>query len=92
MEKYLPSSYQQIQKGIALETLGRIPEARVAWLLAGKMVPALIRPHYLLAKSYNASGEREQAIRHARIVLTKEIKVYTPEVYYMKQEMKKMID
>lgn len=85
-----PSSRQRVELGIALHGRGYYDEANEKWIEASKMVPALIKPHYLLAKSYFLQGKKELGCQQAKIVLTKKPKVNTPEIYYMKQEIKKI--
>ena len=82
-----PSSRQRIELGIALHGRGCYDEANEKWIEASEMVPALIKPHYLLAKSYFLHGKKELGLRQAKIVLTKKPKVNTPEIYHMKQEI-----
>lgn len=85
-----PSSRQRIELGISLHGRGNYDEANEKWIEASKMVPALIKPHYLLAKSYFLQRKKELGCQQAKIVLTKKPKINTPEIYYMKQEIKKI--
>lgn len=87
-----PSSRQRIDLGIALHSQGRYREADEKWIEASKMVPALIKPHYLLAKSYFLQGKKQLGYQQAKIVLTKKPKVNTPEIYYMKEEIKQIVN
>ena len=87
-----PSSGQRIDLGIALHGQGRYHEADEKWIEASKMVPVLIKPHYLLAKSYFLQGKKQLGYQQAKIVLTKNPKVNTPEIYYMKEEIKQIIN
>ncbi|MDR3246053.1 MAG: O-antigen ligase family protein [Prevotellaceae bacterium] len=89
-ETIFPSSSQQMDKGKAYHLLEMTQQADSAWLLASKMMPELVRPHYMLAKSYYDRHEYEKACYHANIVLNRKPKVYTPEVYYMRKDMEKM--
>ena len=64
--------------------------AESAFLKATHIVPNRLYPHYLLAKLYMETGEKEKAIRMAEIVLTKEPKVMSREVEEMREEMREL--
>ncbi len=68
--------------------MGDFEAAERAYLRANGMMPLLIGPHYLLARLYERGHRYEKACVQARLVMEKKPKVYTPEVYYMKKEMK----
>ena len=92
LEDCYPNSRQQIMKGEIYYSLHFYGEAHQAWILASEMVPVLVKPHYLLAKSYYREREFEKAQVHARCIVDSRPKVYTPEVYYMRKEMAEMIN
>lgn len=87
-----PTAFQQKELGKALESLGDYQGAELALLHASGMVPALIGPHYLLAGLYERMHRYADARVQANIVLDKKTKVYTPEIYYMRKEMKQKLD
>lgn len=89
--KCAPSSSQQIELGKAWEGLGEYFNAEVAWQKAARMVPVLIKPHYLLAKMYGRQKRYEEAVYQGRKVLRQRLKVYTPEIFYMKKEMNEIL-
>ena len=64
--------------------------AEAAFLKATHIVPNRLYPHYLLAKLYMESGEKEKAKHTAQIVLTKEPKVMSRAVEEMREEMRKV--
>lgn len=86
-----PSSAGLQGLGIAQQGLGQLDAAKEAWQKACRMVPAAMRPHYLLAKLYSSRGDSVRARKHIDHVLNAPLKVYTPEIYYMKKELRKMI-
>ena len=65
--------------------------AELAYFHAANMIPHKFYPKYLLAKLYEVSGNVEQAKEMALIILEKEIKVQSPAVQEMKQEMEKLL-
>ena len=65
-------------------------EAESAFLKATHIVPNRLYPHYLLAKLYMETGEKEKAIHTAEIVLTKEPKVMSRAVEEMREEMREL--
>lgn len=89
--KCYPSSFQQIELGKAFNAESNEVEAENVWQNAAKMVPILIEPHYLLAKLYSRQGKYHEACLHGRIVLEQKLKVYTPEIFYMRKEIKEAL-
>lgn len=86
-----PSSFQQIKLGEALYANGEKGRAEIAWKNAIKMVPMLIRPYYLLSKLYGDQERYNEAVLYGKVLLNKKLKVYTPEIYYMKKEIKEVL-
>ncbi len=86
--KCFPTAFQQRELGKAWEAMGDFEAAERAYLRANGMMPLLIGPHYLLARLYELGHRYEKACVQSRFVLEMKPIVYTPEVYYMKKEMK----
>lgn len=90
-EACFASSSQQLGKGISCDSLGLHEIADSAYIMASRMMPVLIKPHYLLAKSYYRQKRYGEALSHARIAINKGYREYTPEIYYMRKEMQGLI-
>jgi tetratricopeptide (TPR) repeat protein len=65
--------------------------AELNFLMASRIVPNRIYPYYLLANMYAASGNTQQALKMAQIVLTKEPKVQSTAVNEMREKMRVLI-
>ena len=72
------------------QALKEYAAAEAAFVKATHIVPNRLYPHYLLAKLYMETGEKEKAVREAEIVLTKEPKVMSRAVEEMREEMKNL--
>ena len=64
--------------------------AENAFLFSSSMIPHLLLPHYLLAKLYVESGEKEKAIAKANEILAKNPKIENKAVEEIKNEMRKI--
>ena len=73
------------------QSLREYKAAEAAFMKATHIVPNRLYPHYLLAKLYMETGEREKAIRVAEIVLTKEPKVLSQAIEEMREEMRELV-
>jgi len=65
--------------------------AELNFLMASRIVPNRIYPYYLLANMYVESGNTQQALQMAQIVLTKEPKVQSTAVNEMREKMRELI-
>lgn len=83
-----PSYVSYIELGKSYRAAGRYDKAESAWITAGFMVPHKFTPLYLRAKMYYENGEIEKARDLAAIILHKEIKVHTPELFLIQNEMR----
>ncbi len=77
--------------GDAYKTLGHYIESEKAYQRAAEMVPSRFYPHYLLAKLYEESGQNLKAIKKAKEVLSKEIKIPSQAIREIKLEMKMIL-
>jgi tetratricopeptide (TPR) repeat protein len=59
---------------------------------AANLVPSRLYPHYLLAKLYHETGQKDKAEEETDIVLTKLPKVESMAVEEMKNELIKLRD
>jgi tetratricopeptide (TPR) repeat protein len=65
-------------------------EAERYFLQSSCLVPSRLLPYYLLAKLYDETDRREQALAMAEIVLTRKPKVHSQAVDEMREEMEKL--
>lgn len=83
-----PSYVSYIELGKSYRAAGRDDKAESAWITAGFMVPHKFTPLYLRAKMHYENGEIEKARDLATMILQKEVKVYTPELFLIQNEMR----
>ncbi|MHA7944863.1 O-antigen ligase family protein [Formosa sp. 3Alg 14/1] len=77
--------------GDAYKGLKQYNKAEEAYQNATNMIPIRFFPMYLLAKMYDESGNRIEAIAMAQKILNKDIKVPSTAIKEMKAEMKILV-
>jgi tetratricopeptide (TPR) repeat protein len=77
--------------GDAYKGMKEYGKAEEAYTFAAYMVPNKLYPHYLLAKLYEASGQRGNAVAKAKEVLGMNPKVESMAVKEIMAEMKKLL-
>ncbi|WP_080904322.1 O-antigen ligase family protein [Parabacteroides sp. Marseille-P3160] len=85
-----PMIYNMIGKNY--QAMGKYREAEASYYNAMNLVPHRLYPYYLLAKMYMQTENREKAQQMAAEVLGKEVKVDSPAVKEMKDEMRKYLE
>ena len=66
--------------------------AEQCYLQAANMAPGKFYPLYLLAKLYDASGQKHKAIEMANNLIHKEVKVYSTAIEEIREEMSTIIE
>ena len=69
------------------QAMKKYDEAEKSFQTASSLIPSRIYPYYLLTKLYDETGEQAKALSMARIVQTKEPKVYTEAINEMREEV-----
>lgn len=62
-------------------------EAEHNYIKASNLIPSRLYPYYLLAKLYNEKGDSDKACQTFKIMQTKEIKIHSPAIDEMRQEI-----
>lgn len=88
---HLNNTVIQTSIGNAYKELKEFRKAEQAYIKAAFMAPNRFYPHYLLAKLYQVSNEPEKAKAKAREILNKPVKVPSPAIKEMKEEMKSIL-
>ena len=91
-KEYLNNTILYTTLGNNYKTLGKITEAEQAYLHAWHMIPSRFYPKYLLAKLFAKNGQKEKALKTAKELLTKDIKVDSQAIEEIKAEMQKIIN
>jgi tetratricopeptide (TPR) repeat protein len=73
-------------------TIHKYEYAQYCFEKAARMVPHRLYPYYLLSKLYSETGEIDKAKKMAEYVLNKSVKVDSPAIQKMKEEMKIFIN
>ncbi len=73
------------------KALGKYAEAEEHLKLAASMCPVRFMPLYELAKLYNTTGRRDEALILAKEIMDKDIKVPSPTINVIKNEMRQLI-
>lgn len=73
-------------------TIHKYGYAQHCFQKAARMVPHRLYPYYLLSKLYSETGEIDKAKKMAEYVLNKSVKVDSPAIRKMKEEMKNFIN
>lgn len=89
--QYLSSLSNYIELGKSHQALENFEEARNAWDKASDMVPSRFTPHYLKSKMLFENGSVREARAIARELLAKEVKLWTPELQYLKDDLAEML-
>jgi tetratricopeptide (TPR) repeat protein len=66
-------------------------QAEAAFRKAANLVPSRLYPWYLLTKLYDEMGLKDKVLETATIVQTKEVKIQSPAVDEMREEVEKII-
>lgn len=90
--KYYPNTVVYTALGDSYKATGKSKKAEEGYLHAWHMNPSRFYSKYLLAKLYDETGQREKAIKVAKELLEKEIKVESTAIEEIKAEMQKMLD
>lgn len=91
-QNYSNTSITQTAIGDSYKALGKWQQAEQAYIEAEFMVPGTLYPSYLLAKLYSHTHQTSKAVRKAREVLAKQVKIQSPAVNEIRQEMKRIIN
>jgi len=78
--------------GDAYKGMSQYENAETTYRLASNMVPIKFYPLYCLANLYNETGNVDNAINVANIIINKKEKVRSYTTYKIKTEMKQMVD
>jgi O-antigen polymerase len=89
---YFPNIVVYTALGDSYKILKRPEHAEHAYMYAWYMNPSRFYPKYLLAKLYNENGQKEEAIKIAKELLEKEIKIESTAIKQIRDEMKKIIN
>jgi tetratricopeptide (TPR) repeat protein len=86
-----PSAQNFIFLGESYEKTGAYSEALSAWETASYIRPVLFAPHYNMAMLYQKLGDNERAKQKAEMILNKNVKINSPRIERMKQEMRNLM-
>lgn len=86
-KNYLNTTIIETALGDAYKNAKQYKHAEKAYSRAASMIPTRFYPLYLLAKLYEESGQKENALAMAKTILEKEIKVPSTAIKEIKQEM-----
>lgn len=90
-KRLIPSTVLLMDLGKAYERSGLDNKALYNWQTASRMVPAQFYPQYLIIQMYLKRGQKEKAKKMAKDLLnSKKIKIHSPEVYYILEDLKKI--
>ena len=78
--------------GDSYKMLKQPKQAEKAYMYAWYMNPSRFYPKYLLAKLYDESGQKKEAIKIAKELLEKEVKIESTAIKEIRYEMKKIIN
>jgi tetratricopeptide (TPR) repeat protein len=87
-----PSAQTFMLLGDAYEKTGTYQKALKSWETALYIMPVLFTPHYNMAKLYLKLGDSERAKQKAEEILNKRIKINSPRIVRMKQEMRILLE
>jgi len=90
--KYFPNTVVYTALGDSYKALGQYIKAENAYFRAWYMVPSRFYPKYLLARLYDQSGQKAKAVKTAKELLIKDIKIESIAIEEIKEEMQKIID
>ncbi|RED94930.1 O-antigen ligase-like membrane protein [Marinoscillum furvescens DSM 4134] len=85
--KYFSSTTIEIAMGNIYKKAKDYDKAKIAYRNAGAMIPVRFYPKYLLAKLYEEEGDVKAAVRVAKELLMKDVKVESLAIDEMKNEM-----
>ncbi|WP_164849999.1 O-antigen ligase family protein [Mucilaginibacter limnophilus] len=88
--RYTNTEITETALGDVFKSLKRYQQAETAYIAATNMVPNRFYPLYLLAKLYNDTGNKDKAGETARLLLVKDVKIYSAAIAQMMDEMKKI--
>jgi energy-coupling factor transporter transmembrane protein EcfT len=74
------------------EKLQQYDEAERHYRKAAAMCPVKFMPLYQLAKLYDATGSKSRALELAKIILSKKIKIPSPTIAAIQEEMRRWIE
>ncbi len=88
---HYPNTVVYTALGDSYKALGEAGKAEQSYLHAWYMNPSRFYPKYLLAKLYDETGQREKAVKTAKELLNKEIKIESTAIEEIKVEMETII-
>jgi O-antigen ligase len=88
---HLNTTIVETALGDAYKGLRRFDKAEIAYKNAYNMIPIRFYPLYLQAKLYEESGQKEKAVSIAKVILNKDIKVYSTAIKEIKVEMENIL-
>lgn len=91
-KNHLNNTVAQTTLGDSYKVIGAIRMSENAYIKAWNMAPNRFYPRHLLAQLYIENGERDKAVRIAKELLAKKIKVKSKAIEEILQEMKKIIE
>ncbi len=77
--------------GLCYQETGNYEKAAFYFYLSHYLMPYKLYPIYLLAKLYEAEGEKEKAMEMANYLLNMEVKVPSPAITEMREEMNTLL-
>ncbi|MFS4456932.1 O-antigen ligase family protein [Maribacter sp. 2304DJ31-5] len=91
-KKHLNTTIIETTLGDSYKAIGSYKKTEKAYQRAAKMVPHRFYPQYLLAKLYEESGQRTNAMKKAEELLKKEVKVPSRAIEEIQMEMRKILE
>ncbi len=88
---YYPNTILFTAMGDSYKALGQTDKAEKAYLYAYHMIPSRFYPKYLLAKLYDETGQKEKAVKIAKELLNKKVKIQSTAIEEIREEMRKII-
>lgn len=86
-KRHLNTTIIETALGDAYKNLNQYKEGETAYKHAANMIPTRFYPLYLLAKLYEESGQKANAIAMANTILNKEVKIPSTAIKEIQQEM-----
>jgi tetratricopeptide (TPR) repeat protein len=77
--------------GDSYKALGETEKAEEAYKFASQIIPSRFYPKYLLAILYDETSQKEKAIKTAKEILQKEIKIESTAIREIHEEMEEII-
>ncbi|MCR8667542.1 O-antigen ligase family protein [Aestuariibaculum sp. M13] len=91
-KQQLNTTIIQTALGDAYKEVKHYEKAEQAYKHAANMTPSRFYPYYLLAKLFDESNQNQKALKIAKTLLNKDIKIPSTAVVEIQQEMKQIIE